>query len=267
MNRLLWVGLIALTIFSACKKNKAAVTYIIPTAILKDTLLNKLGSVELKEQRFNQFQWLTAKIRITDERGGNLPVPITASLRMKRDSAIWMSFSPGLGIEAMRLLATQKEILLVDKINRVKRQMTYAQLSGIIGAPLNYAAFESLLLGNVPMPEDFVITKAEPEAFTLQYQFGNVLQTLLMGPASFRMYNYNAKSQNDSTLFQLKFNDFQENQGIQFAMNRIAELQLSLKDGGLLKSAYSLTYSKLQVVEGPLEMPFTMPENYSWGKE
>lgn len=264
MSKYLYVLLGFVLFYStACNKKKALV---IKPSTNKDTtsIVEYSPTGNFYEQRLSQFQWLSARIRINDEGGGNLPVSISASVRIRRDSAIWVSFSPGLSIEALRLVANQQEVLLVDRINRTKSKLTYKQLSAMLGTPLSYAAFESLLLANIPQPHKFSVQKELVAEKWLESSHANVHQQVILLMQHARMSFYSAKSKLDSTYFAMECSNEKEVNGLFFPFNRLVQVNLPMADGSMQKSTYSLAFQKLVFVETPLEMPFEFPENYTW---
>lgn len=71
-----------------------------------------------------------------------------ATLRVRADSAIWMSISPALGIEVFRLLCTVDSVKYVDKINNRYFLGDYKMLNKLTNSELNLAAMEKILTGN-----------------------------------------------------------------------------------------------------------------------
>jgi len=65
-----------------------------------DYLFKKLKEHELK------FTWFTGKFS-AEYKNGKKSTSFNGQIRIKKDSVIWLSLTPGLGIEAMRLIITQ----------------------------------------------------------------------------------------------------------------------------------------------------------------
>lgn len=63
------------------------------------------------------FQWMTAKMNgeLNVENG---TVDFTGTLRMRRDSAVWVSVSALMGMESIRTLVTQDSVILVNRMNQ-----------------------------------------------------------------------------------------------------------------------------------------------------
>lgn len=100
----------------------------------------------LHENEF-QFQEISAKLdvkAVIDDNDNSLGV----TLRIKRDSAIWMSISPALGIEVARVLITKDSVKFMDRINSKYFVGDFNYLSKMLQTDLDYQMIESLLVGN-----------------------------------------------------------------------------------------------------------------------
>ena len=73
-------------------------------------LFNKLKEHELK------YSWFTAKFSAEYKNKGKSN-SFNGQIRIRKDSAIWLSLTPGLGIEAMRLVITQDSVKMINKLN------------------------------------------------------------------------------------------------------------------------------------------------------
>jgi len=71
------------------------------------------------------------------------------NLRMRRDSALWLSITPALGVEAVRIVFTNDSIKLLSKVpgNRFAYLGDYGALELELGAPVNFRMLQSVLLG------------------------------------------------------------------------------------------------------------------------
>ena len=102
------LSLIIILLFSSCKTQRK----IIKEPIKEhgaDYLFEKLKENEL------QFEWFSAKFNC-DLVIDNKKNSFRGQLRMHRDSAIWGSFSPALGIEMARILITTDSVKFINRI-------------------------------------------------------------------------------------------------------------------------------------------------------
>lgn len=138
--KMLILGLVVITFLSSCKSNRS----IIKSPIKEygaDYLFEKLKENEL------QFEWISAKFNI-DLVIDNKKNSFRGQLRMRRDSAIWISFSPALGIEMARILITNDSVKFINRINKTYFSGDYQFVHDFIGTNVDYDVLQSVLLGN-----------------------------------------------------------------------------------------------------------------------
>jgi hypothetical protein len=75
----------------------------------------------------------------------------TATVRMVRDSAVWVSVSVLFGIEAARLMFYPDRLELSNKLEGSKETYQYRALTDMIGTQVSLPALQALVLGNSPM--------------------------------------------------------------------------------------------------------------------
>jgi hypothetical protein len=69
---------------------------------------------------------------------------------MRRDSAIWVSISPALGIEVFRILLTPDSLKLISKVpdNKYYYVGRFDVLSDMLGTEIDFDMLQNLLVGN-----------------------------------------------------------------------------------------------------------------------
>lgn len=100
---------------------------------------------QLIENEF-EFTTISAKAAVTVEDGKK--TSFKAHLRIQKDSVIWMSITPLLGIEVARVIITQDTVKL---LNRAKSEYfigDFDYINKLFGADLDYQMLEALLIGN-----------------------------------------------------------------------------------------------------------------------
>lgn len=106
-----------------------------------DYLFGKLKENELK------FEWFSSKFSL-DFVLDKKKTSFRGQVRMRRDSAIWISFSPALGIEMARLLITTDSIQFINRLNKTYFSGDYAFVNEFIGTNVDFDVLQSILLGN-----------------------------------------------------------------------------------------------------------------------
>lgn len=138
--RYLFILLIGLIFLSSCKSTRSVIKEPIKE-YGADYLFDKLKENELK------FEWFSAKFNldlIIDKKKNSF----RGQLRMRKDSAIWVSFSPALGIEMARLLITEDSVKFINRINKTYFAGDYRVVNNFLGTNVDYDILQSIILGN-----------------------------------------------------------------------------------------------------------------------
>lgn len=105
-------------------------------------------------QEFNpnyfDFQYLSARGRIVLEESNGKITKGTINLRAQKDSVIWFSMTPGLGLEAMRGLITPEKIRIKDRLNGNDINMNFVEIKDRLGLQLSLQLIQNILYANVP---------------------------------------------------------------------------------------------------------------------
>src|SRR6188768_3901954 len=109
----------------SCRTTKKIVDS--PSASVKlkgEEVIQVFDSVKAKEFLFNFFS-AKAEVSYTDKSGETNSFDI--NLRISRDSVIWISITPLLGIEVARVLIRQDSIFVLDRLHKevMKRDYQY----------------------------------------------------------------------------------------------------------------------------------------------
>lgn len=67
-------------------------------------------------------------------------------VRIKRDSVIWMSISPGLGVELLRVVLKPDSVFFMNRINKEYYKGSYSVIKKAVNVDFNFTAIQSVLL-------------------------------------------------------------------------------------------------------------------------
>lgn len=109
----------------------------------------KSGRVLSNKMKQNEFKYtyLTTKFSVTADIDSQVN-SFDVTLRAKKNSVIWISISPALGIEAARVLITTDSVKFMNKLNKTYFKGDYAYISKLFNTELDFDMLESLLIGN-----------------------------------------------------------------------------------------------------------------------
>lgn len=212
-------------------------------------------SIQKKRINFTSF---SSKVKVEYRDDKNRSLDFNAFLRMKKDSAIWVSIIAALNIEAYRVIITPDSITIMDKINRTIQHKPLSYLQSITQVPFDYSTLEDLIIGN-PVYLDRTVV-----AYTDQ---GEKISLSTIG-ASFK--HYLTVGRNDLHLLFSKLDD------VDMSRSRTANLAYAgyLPVGNwMFASSRNISLSeknKLDILldfkqvdfDKQLSFPFSIPKNY-----
>jgi len=134
------ISLFVIISFSSCKSPRSVIKEPIKE-YGADYIFEKLKENELK------FDWFSAKFNL-DLLIDKKKNAFRGQIRMCRDSAIWVSFSPALGIEMARLLITVDSVKFINRINKSYFADDYGVVNKFLGTNVDYDILQSIILGN-----------------------------------------------------------------------------------------------------------------------
>lgn len=134
------LALAGLLLLFGCKPTERAVAREYPPKSEADL-------IALAQNNHFDFQWFSAKIS-ADARTPERSNSFRATLRIRKDSAIWVSVSPAMGIEAFRLLCTRDSVKYLDKLKNQYFLGTYKRLNELTNSDLDLQALQDILVGD-----------------------------------------------------------------------------------------------------------------------
>lgn len=106
-----------------------------------DYLFGKLKEKELR------FDWFNAKFSADYENSGK-ENSFSGQIRIRKDSLIWISLTPMLGIEAIRLLITQDSVKMINRLNDTYFLGDYEYVNRFLNTNIDFDLLQAVLLGN-----------------------------------------------------------------------------------------------------------------------
>ncbi len=137
-----------------------------PLAVLMLVILSwgcaqKVSPVAGKEEmesfapRITEYGYLEAKAKLVLEENSGKITRGTLQLRAKKDSLIWFSVSPGLGVEAIRGLLSQEKIQILNRMGDEDINLSYGEFERRYGIKLSLDLVQNILWGDPPYPASY----------------------------------------------------------------------------------------------------------------
>lgn len=64
------------------------------------------------------YEWMSAKMNMDITAPGTELNDVSGTLRMRRDSTVWISASAFMGMENLRILVTQDSVVMINRLNQ-----------------------------------------------------------------------------------------------------------------------------------------------------
>lgn len=246
MSRLLILGLAGLVMLSSCIK--------------------EMGLFRSNDRKFAvddaEFTYLSSRAKFKYD-NGDQKISATANFRILKDSVIWASISPGLGVELARVIITRENIRAIDKLKRDYYEFDFKKLSEIYGFEVNYDLVEAVAIGNsLFLPEkrrDVTETEAQYKYEHLEGPYGI---HHYVGQASKKLEKLYAFDQTTNNSVLVNYGQFMsiEDQ----IMPRTIQATVNFADQKSKQPvSIEIDYNRTILQEEPLSFPFQVPDKYT----
>ncbi len=254
---LFFIGLAAIFLFG-CKTNRVATTPSGLPAITTSALLDSVND--------NSFNLLSAKLNVTHSTE-NGTQSFGARMRVNKDSIIWLSVTPALGIEVVRLVITPDSIKMLNRIDQKFFVESFEKTNELLQLEITYPMLQSVLLGEFVPIYDEQIYALTPlvDLYTLiadsthtknQNVEVKVEQRTEFDPSIWRVKRTVLKNKQRNEQILAEYTDFQR------IGSKIFPATMQFRTQGKENVAVDLKWSKIEE-KTTLRFPFNVPSKYA----
>ncbi len=219
----------------------------------KTTTQSAKSVLKKAEYNTNDIRWFTTNIKGKAD-FDKTSVPISAQLRMRKDSVIWMSMSALMGIEAVRVHITPDSVKFINRLNSTYFVGGIESLSVKYNLPLSFYELQDVLLASISPKENSSYTlDVTPEAYTL---FSSSNQNVIKLNTSYLPVEV-FHSRSDSQFVKINYQNYLQTDSIWLPKSVSIDAQSSEKT-----AKATLNYSKA-TVNRPKKVKFSIPSSYA----
>ena len=202
-----------------------------------------------------ELDWFTALIK-GQAQLNDKTYPISAQLRMRQDSVIWISVSAVLGLEAARIHLTPDSVKLINRLNSTYFIGDVKELTKLYNLHLSFYEIQNVMLGihSFSNPNLFKLLPSEQD-YLLFANTDTTIYTLRLN-SEFLPLEINSV-QHDSISFKLSYSSFVVVQEEWLPQN--TDLQVLTPNNNL---NFTYSYSKM-LVNRPKKIKFSIPSSYA----
>jgi hypothetical protein len=181
----------------------------------------------------------------------------TVYIKMKKDSAIWISITGPLNIEGARILVTPDSIKIINKLEGSVQLSSIAHLQQITKLPLTFNDFQNIILGKPVLTNDNVDYRFNKDSVTvmsgndvLKYFYSFTKNNFLLGQSNLQTVNNASVSSAN-----IYYNDYAEVNNMNFSASRDIDIT------GTSPASLQLNFKEYNFNQ-PQTFVFTISKNY-----
>lgn len=182
----------------------------------------------------------------------------SATVRIKHNEAIWISFTSLLSMEVARLMITPERIQIINRLNRSYIDAPFDSIKSYMTAPIGFSELEQLLTGQSPTysQETSSSVFSIDNGYQLIGTHGSLDYTMLFDQEVALLSNTIQDSSKHQSL-KIEYSKFESEANKQKIPYKV-DMMINSSDQAF---NLSLDYASIQIDES-METPFTIPENY-----
>lgn len=208
--------------------------------------------------RYLEFDYLSARGKVMIEDQNGKVTKGTLNIRAKRDSVVWFSLSPGLGIEAARGIMTPNSIKIRDRINGNTIDMDYVTFESRYGVALTLSLVQNLLFANIPHEYTFRDRMVRVgQVFELIQERDNLIYRSTISARHGKVTDLHSETiRKDGGSLSANYLDFNDVDNQPFPYKAIVNMVLSLPDKPRSKMSMNAEIVKVDLSNASLSFPY-----------
>lgn len=214
---------------------------------------------------YPKFEWISAKAS-TSVSFNDQSLSFNTHIRIRKDSAIWVSATIPPGIEGARLLFTLDSIKLIDRLHNTYYKGTYEYLDTLFNTRLDFLTLQAIITANlnwftIPLGNYSLIDTNQyycwlADVPSLSNDSAIPLQCIIhFLKENYRVSGLSVDENHSNRKLLAQYKNFQESGGQFFPF------QIDIQIQAEKNAAISLTFDKIEI-DKPMEFPFKIPANY-----
>ncbi|WP_114749201.1 DUF4292 domain-containing protein [Pleomorphovibrio marinus] len=223
-----------------------------PELFSSDTVMDEF------EPNYLDFNYLSARGKVMiEDRNGKITKG-TLNIRAKKDSILWFSLSPGLGIEAARGVMTHDFIKIRDRINGNTIDMDYDTFRKNYGVSLTLALAQNLLFANIPHEfslRDRMVRVGQ--SFELTQERDNLVYRSAISARHGKVTDLQSDTKRrDGGSLSANYQEFKDVESQPFPFRAIVNMIISLPDKPRSKMSMNAEIVKVDLSNDSLNFPY-----------
>lgn len=247
-----------ISVLFGCKTGQMATK---PSGLPTITTTQLLDSV----RAHSSYEFLSAKLSVnhsTEDKTQSFGV----RARLKKDSIIWLSITPGLGIEAIRVVITPDSIKMVNRLEQKYFSESFERTNELLKMEVSFEILQSTLTGEFVRlyNEDTYLLKPLVDLYTLEAKSDKISssdaplkleQRTEVDPSIWRVTRSVLRNPPRNEQILAEYFEFQQLETMIFPVS------MRFRTQGKENIAVDLSWSKIEE-KTTLRFPFNIPNKY-----
>jgi hypothetical protein len=242
-------------IFSSCQRRHL-------NKIATNSIVKKKQKRRVKPQTAD-FKYLSTKSKI-EYTDGLDNFTANASIRIRKDSVIWVSVSPALGVEVLRCLITKDSVFIMNKLQKEYYLFSYLDLKEKLNFDINYGLVESILFGNPPFSEldsDSSYSLSDTTFSVLLQSRKNIDINNYVKNSTLKLEKIDLEDRITGNTLNITYEDFKPLENILFAF--INKISLKYRNNKGFQNIYiGIVHNKVETGVKDLKFPFNIRNRF-----
>lgn len=218
------------------------------------------------------YEWFAAKFS-AEYKKNRKENSFNGHIRIRKDSLIWMSLTPMLGIEALRVVITRDSVKMINRLNDTWFAGDYAWLNRYLGTNIDYDLLQAFLLGHDLHQYDTAHFRAAVDGSEYKLSADGrrkmnrsagtsgetspaFIQNLWLDPETYRITRADVSERGrEQVRLESSYGDFSEEEGRLVPHRMIYTIRA---DGTIRVTA---GFSRI-VIDEPQQFPFRVPDDF-----
>jgi hypothetical protein len=204
------------------------------------------------------FDCLVLKSKI-DLKSKDNNVHVTANIRIKKDSIIWVSMTPGMGIEIIRSIITPDSVKIINRLDNKYDKYSISYLKETLGIDLNFYNLQNLLVGDLLLPlkpQDLIQDDTLKGTWEVLQKSLVMTSTSTVDKSQKKVRRLYAENQNQKSI-KAEYDDFTIADSTLFHQTQKLVL-VSNKDSSFIEA----NHQKIDFTSKDISFPFSVPKKY-----
>lgn len=265
--RLLLIIIAAISVLTSCHSTRKIQTAIAKkdTTEIKPPVQNGEDSAAFIKENYSKikaqkisFTTFSAKMDVDYVGGDGKKENVNATLRMYKDSVIWIAITGLFGIEGLRAIITKDSIRIVNKLDKIYTGRSVAYVQEVTGLPLDLRSLQELLIGNPVFLDSNIVSYTRSANSVSFLNIGEGFKNLItLTEGILRHSKLDDVDISRNRTCDLNYDDYEDKKGVNFsAKRRITVSEKAMLDIKLDFKSYNFNET--------LSFPFSVPKNYTW---